>query len=144
MTSILFTWVHYTNTANIPRADGAKRRARVLIPHGYLHPGVWEHSEVQSCPPLCDGRSSMLCACASTSSLHARTKKMFFILLLSPVLKLFRLKLGQSLIRVENLLYKIIQSCLRRRLAKMYFAVLQYIFAMYFAFNWKQACSFMN
>jgi hypothetical protein len=24
--------------------------------------------------------------------------------------------------------------------AKMYFAVLQYIFAMYFAFNWKQAC----
>jgi hypothetical protein len=27
--------------------------------------------------------------------------------------------------------------------AKMYFAVLQYIFAMYFAFNWKQACSFM-
>jgi hypothetical protein len=44
-----------------PRADGAKRRARVLIPHGYLHPGVWEHSEVQSCPPLCDGRSSTLC-----------------------------------------------------------------------------------
>jgi hypothetical protein len=24
---------------NIPRADGAKRRARVLIPPGYLHPG---------------------------------------------------------------------------------------------------------
>jgi hypothetical protein len=23
----------------IPRADGAKRRARVLIPPGYLHPG---------------------------------------------------------------------------------------------------------
>jgi hypothetical protein len=28
--------------------------------------------------------------------------------------------------------------------AEMHFAVLQYIFAMYFAFNWKQACSFMN
>jgi hypothetical protein len=28
--------------------------------------------------------------------------------------------------------------------AKMYFAVLQYIIAMYFAINWKQACSFMN
>jgi hypothetical protein len=28
--------------------------------------------------------------------------------------------------------------------ANMYFAVLQYIFAMYFAFNRKQACSFMN
>jgi hypothetical protein len=28
--------------------------------------------------------------------------------------------------------------------AKMYFAALQYIFAMHFAFNWKQACSFMN
>jgi hypothetical protein len=28
--------------------------------------------------------------------------------------------------------------------AKMYFAVLQYIFAMYFAFNWKRACGFMN
>jgi hypothetical protein len=27
---------------------------------------------------------------------------------------------------------------------KLYFAVLQYIFAMYFAFNWKEACSFMN
>jgi hypothetical protein len=53
--------------------------ARVLIPHGYLHPGVWEHSEVQSCPPLCDGRSSTLCACASTS-LQPCTKKMFFIL----------------------------------------------------------------
>jgi hypothetical protein len=30
------------------------------------------------------------------------------------------------------------------RFPRMYFAVLQYIFAMYFAFNWKQACSFMN
>jgi hypothetical protein len=28
--------------------------------------------------------------------------------------------------------------------AMMYFSVLQYIFAMFFAFNWKQACSFMN
>ena len=51
-----------------PRADGAKRRARVLIPHGDLHPVVLEHSEVQSYPPLCDGRSSTLCACVSTSS----------------------------------------------------------------------------
>jgi hypothetical protein len=38
----------------------------VLIPLGYLHPSIWEHSEVQSCPPLCDGRFST-CACASTS-----------------------------------------------------------------------------
>jgi hypothetical protein len=26
-----------------PRADGAKRRARVLIPPGYLHPGKLKH-----------------------------------------------------------------------------------------------------
>jgi hypothetical protein len=26
-----------------PRADGAKRRARVLIPPGYLHPGKGKH-----------------------------------------------------------------------------------------------------
>jgi hypothetical protein len=26
-----------------PRADGAKRRARVLFPHGYLHPGKRKH-----------------------------------------------------------------------------------------------------
>jgi hypothetical protein len=26
-----------------PRADGAKRRARVLIPPGYLHPGERKH-----------------------------------------------------------------------------------------------------
>jgi hypothetical protein len=26
----------------------------------------------------------------------------------------------------------------------VFFVVLQYIFAMYFAFNWIQACSFMN
>ena len=26
-----------------PRADGAKRRARVLIPPGYLHPGKQKH-----------------------------------------------------------------------------------------------------
>jgi hypothetical protein len=26
-----------------PRADGAKRRARVLIPRGYLHPGKRKH-----------------------------------------------------------------------------------------------------
>jgi hypothetical protein len=29
----------YATTPN-PRADGAKRRARVLIPPGYLHPGT--------------------------------------------------------------------------------------------------------
>ena len=29
-----------------PRANGAKRRARVLIPQGYLHPGKGKHSEV--------------------------------------------------------------------------------------------------
>jgi hypothetical protein len=28
---------------NYPRADGAKRRARVLIPPGYLHPGKRKH-----------------------------------------------------------------------------------------------------
>ena len=26
-----------------PRADGAKRRSRVLIPPGYLHPGKRKH-----------------------------------------------------------------------------------------------------
>ena len=31
---------------HIPRANGAKRRVRVLIPHGYLHPGNGKHSEV--------------------------------------------------------------------------------------------------
>ena len=31
-----------------PRANGAKRRARVLIPHGYLHPGKGKHREVWS------------------------------------------------------------------------------------------------
>ena len=37
-----------------PRANGTKRRsgrkpgARVLIPHGYLHPGKGKHSEVLS------------------------------------------------------------------------------------------------
>ena len=33
---------------NNPRANGAKRRARVLIPHGYLDPGKGKHSEVWS------------------------------------------------------------------------------------------------
>ena len=28
---------------HIPRADGAKRRASVLIPPGYLHPGKGKH-----------------------------------------------------------------------------------------------------
>ena len=31
-----------------PRANGAKRRARVLIPHGYLHPRKGKRSEVWS------------------------------------------------------------------------------------------------
>jgi hypothetical protein len=30
-------------TAYYPRAEGAKRRARVLIPPGYLHPGKRKH-----------------------------------------------------------------------------------------------------
>ena len=34
------------NHLSHPRANGAKRRARVLIPHGYLHPGKGKHSEV--------------------------------------------------------------------------------------------------
>jgi hypothetical protein len=29
----------FLSTANSPQDDGAKRRARVLIPPGYLHPG---------------------------------------------------------------------------------------------------------
>ncbi len=28
----------------------------LLIPLGYLHPGEWEHSGMQSHPPLCNGR----------------------------------------------------------------------------------------
>ena len=31
------------NLIYYPRADGAKRRARVLIPPGYLHPGKRKH-----------------------------------------------------------------------------------------------------
>jgi hypothetical protein len=31
------------STMPFPRADGAKRRARVLIPPGYLHPGKRKH-----------------------------------------------------------------------------------------------------
>jgi hypothetical protein len=31
------------NKTNFPRADGAKCRARVLIPPGYLHPGKQKH-----------------------------------------------------------------------------------------------------
>jgi hypothetical protein len=33
----------YTAKPPGPRADGAKRRARVLIPPGYLHPGKRKH-----------------------------------------------------------------------------------------------------
>ena len=38
-----------------PTARSAFRRG-LLIPLGYLHPGKCEHSEVQSHPPLCNGR----------------------------------------------------------------------------------------
>ena len=31
----------------------------LLIPLGYLHPGKCENSEVQSHPPLCNGRSTL-------------------------------------------------------------------------------------
>ena len=31
------------SSVSCPRADGAKRRARVLIPPGYLHPGKRKH-----------------------------------------------------------------------------------------------------
>ena len=31
----------------------------LLIPLGYLHPGKCEHTEVQSHPPLCNGRSTL-------------------------------------------------------------------------------------
>ncbi len=31
----------------------------LLIPLGYLHPDKCEHSEVQSHPPLCNGRSTL-------------------------------------------------------------------------------------
>ncbi len=40
-----------------PTARSAVRRG-LLIPLGYLHPGKCEHSEVQSHPPLCNGRNT--------------------------------------------------------------------------------------
>jgi hypothetical protein len=43
----IFIWVHPLSVPSFiefyPRADGAKRRARVLIPPGYLHPGKRKH-----------------------------------------------------------------------------------------------------
>ncbi len=39
--------------------SGRKPRRRLLIPLGYLPPGKCEHSEVQSHPPLCNGRSTL-------------------------------------------------------------------------------------
>ncbi len=39
--------------------SGRNPRARLLIPLGYLHPGKREHSDVQSHPPLCNGRSTL-------------------------------------------------------------------------------------
>ena len=41
-----FTGCQQPVKRSYPRANGAKRRARVLIPHGYLHPGKGKHSEV--------------------------------------------------------------------------------------------------
>jgi hypothetical protein len=40
---ILQLYIERTEPSLNPRADGAKRRARVLIPPGYLHPGKREH-----------------------------------------------------------------------------------------------------
>jgi hypothetical protein len=40
--------------------------------------------------------------------------------------------------------YKLALKKIVFHFAKMYFAVLQNIFAMYFAIYWKQACDFMN
>jgi hypothetical protein len=34
---------HFIVKYGSPRADGAKRRARLLIPPGYLHPGKRKH-----------------------------------------------------------------------------------------------------
>ncbi len=31
----------------------------LLIPLGYFHTGKWEHGEVQSHPPLCNGQSTL-------------------------------------------------------------------------------------
>ncbi len=49
-----------------PRANGAKRRdgrkpgSRVTnSARLYLHLGKWEHSDVQSHPPLCNGLSTL-------------------------------------------------------------------------------------
>ena len=38
-----YTTVYKTIQHYNPRADDAKRRARVLIPPGYLHPGKRKH-----------------------------------------------------------------------------------------------------
>ncbi len=40
----------------IPEPTGVSPGRGLLIPLGYLHPGKCEHSEVQSHPPLCNGR----------------------------------------------------------------------------------------
>ena len=42
-----------------PTAPGVSPGRGLLIPLGYLHPGKCEHSEVQSHPPLCNGRSTL-------------------------------------------------------------------------------------
>ena len=33
----------FIRVTHFPRANGAKRRARVLIPSGFLHPGKGKH-----------------------------------------------------------------------------------------------------
>jgi hypothetical protein len=43
ITKSLTTEHKWIDTIVYPRADGAKRRARVLIPPGYLHPGKRKH-----------------------------------------------------------------------------------------------------
>ena len=40
----------------VPEPTGVSPGRGLLIPLGYLHPGKCEHSEVQSHPPLCNGR----------------------------------------------------------------------------------------
>jgi hypothetical protein len=41
--TFLFYNTLLTSCNHYPQADGAKRRARVLIPPGYLHPGKRKH-----------------------------------------------------------------------------------------------------
>ena len=38
---------------------GVSPGQELLIPLGFLHPGKCKHSEVQSYPPVCNGRSTL-------------------------------------------------------------------------------------